>query len=402
LLASRICWAIAEAEKLKGSAPNTPETVVVFHENYGRMINNGYLNAFIQNLYREDLFYANKAFLCWSMKGPDGSEERKTFEKFSERFRKIYPGYQLDKYMHIVAKPETPVINLRQLMDLLKSSDAGLWERAKWMFDKNFRFLDGQPNKSQKVAFCSFPRSGNTFLRRYMELITGIQTGADNTLHVNVCLQMQGMKGEDITDDSVWIVKSHSPWVMPEAPVFHANKVIVIVRNPMDTNLSWLHLVAMNNHAMKSPFNYEELYPNYFDWWIKDCCTHINNWMLTMMRDAKFRSVPILFIRFEDLVMNPEPELYNMMSFLLGKRDLTGTNAERRIKEVMALGQEATQIYTLKESTKRNNANAHRYTDAQKAWISENMKEMNHFFGYAKLPTDPENNTGFYEYDGSD
>ena len=47
LLASRICWTIAEAERLKGSAPNTPEIVVVFHENYGRRINYAYLNAFI-------------------------------------------------------------------------------------------------------------------------------------------------------------------------------------------------------------------------------------------------------------------------------------------------------------------------------------------------------------------
>ena len=56
------------------------------------------------------------------------------------------------------------------------------------------------------------------------------------------------------------------------------------------------------------------------------------------MKDAKFRDVPILFIRFEDLVMNPEPEIENMMKFLLGKRDLTGTNCERRIKEVLAMG----------------------------------------------------------------
>ena len=81
-----------------------------------------------------------------------------------------------------------------------------------------------------------------------------------------------------------------------------------------------------------------------------------------MMNDAKFRKVPTLFIRFEDLVMNPEPELYNMMSFLLGKRDLTGTNAERRIKEVIDMGSNATQTYTLKDSTKRNNANVHRYS----------------------------------------
>ena len=193
-------------------------------------------------------------------------------------------------------------------------------------------------------------------------MLTGVISGSDNTLSINVNLQMQGMKGEDTYDDSVWIVKSHHPWIMPEVPQFTSNKVICIVRNPLDSCLSWLHLVAMNNHALKSPFNYEELYPNFFDWWVRDCIIHINNWMKTMMEDAKFRRVPILFIRFEDLVMDPEPQLYKLMSFLLGKRDLAGTNAERRIKEVIAKGAKATQTYSLKESTKKNNANADRYT----------------------------------------
>ena len=93
ILASRICWSIAEAEKLKGSPPCTPEFIVVFQENYGRLINAGYLMAFIQNIYRTDLFYADKQFIFWSMKGPDGSEARKTFERFSERFLRLYPGY---------------------------------------------------------------------------------------------------------------------------------------------------------------------------------------------------------------------------------------------------------------------------------------------------------------------
>merc|ERR1712165_201705 len=104
-------------------------------------------------------------------------------------------------------------------MDLLRSTDAQLWEEAKWMFDGKLRLLDNSPNKSNKVAFCSFPRSGNTFMRRYIELLTGISTGADNTLNVVIDLQMQGLKGEDTVDDTCWVIKSHSPWVMPDAPV---------------------------------------------------------------------------------------------------------------------------------------------------------------------------------------
>jgi len=112
MLASRIEWSIAEAERIKGSAPNTPEVVCAFQHNYTHRINNGYMNAFIQNLFREDRFYADKQFELWSMTGPDGTEERKTLEKFSEKFARLYAGYMLDRHQHIVAGPQTPTINL--------------------------------------------------------------------------------------------------------------------------------------------------------------------------------------------------------------------------------------------------------------------------------------------------
>jgi hypothetical protein len=40
--------------------------------------------------------------------------------------------------------------------------------------------------------------------------------------------------------------------------------------------------------------------------------------------------------------MNPRPELEILMKFFTGLPDLKGTNAERRIEEVIALGTEAT------------------------------------------------------------
>ena len=41
--------------------------------------------------------------------------------------------------------------------------------------------------------------------------------------------------------------------------------------------------------------------------------TYMINWYKTYMVDADRRDVPILFLRFEDLVSNPEPELFKIM-----------------------------------------------------------------------------------------
>jgi len=67
-------------------------------------------------------------------------------------------------------------------MAVLKSKDESLWEQSKWMFDGEFRFLDGEPLGFNKIAFNTFPRSGNSFLRRLLEQATGITTGA--TVHI--------------------------------------------------------------------------------------------------------------------------------------------------------------------------------------------------------------------------
>lgn len=64
-----------------------------------------------------------------------------------------------------------------------------------------------------------------------------------------------GMKGEDTVDDTVWIVKTHSPWIMPFQPMFTANKMITIIRNPFDVILSWLTLSCMLCHNAKLPYD---------------------------------------------------------------------------------------------------------------------------------------------------
>ena len=239
-LRRRVLWSIGECERLKGSPGTTGEITTVFHYNYTTLLNGGMINALIQNLYREDCIYTeNFEFYSISKEG----EGKDKYETMSEKFARLYRGYKLNDKMRIEPLPETQTVNLFELEELLKSKDEVAWEKSKWIYDGTLRYLDGEPIRSNKIALASFPRSGNTFLRKYTDLLTGIHTGADNTLHVNVQLQMSGMIGEDTVDDKCWIVKTHSPYCMPEAPPFNCNKVLLIVRNPVDAFMSWLELI---------------------------------------------------------------------------------------------------------------------------------------------------------------
>ena len=83
---SSLVWAIGEAERLKGSPPYSPEVQAVWGMSYTRWVARGYLSCLLSNCYREDLYYADREFTVWSLKGPDGTEARKDLKKFSERF----------------------------------------------------------------------------------------------------------------------------------------------------------------------------------------------------------------------------------------------------------------------------------------------------------------------------
>lgn len=90
------------------------------------------------------------------------------FLTYSERFRKLFgEGYASARDGSIVVS-SAKTINLRKLNEMLKSKDKGLFADSKWIWDGDFKFLDGE-KVSSKIAFNTFPRSGNSFLRRLLE-----------------------------------------------------------------------------------------------------------------------------------------------------------------------------------------------------------------------------------------
>ena len=99
------------------------------------------------------------------------------------------------------------------------------------------------------VGYASYPRSGNTFLRKYLENVTGIATGSDMCLEFNVDMQQQYFKAEEITDASVWVKKSHDPKYDTGTVLHKCHKVICCVRNPYDCIASFMHFYPPLNQG---------------------------------------------------------------------------------------------------------------------------------------------------------
>jgi len=64
------------------------------------------------------------------------------------------------------------------------------------------------------------------------------------SLELTIGLQLAGDKGEEIWDETVWITKSHHPLGTPYVVPLEANKIICVVRNPLDIIPSLFQMMA--------------------------------------------------------------------------------------------------------------------------------------------------------------
>ena len=141
------------------------------------------IEAVMYSLLREDIIFLDSIAHRWSVRKQEG------FYRFSELFRKHYGTtdfYGTLSNGSIYAR-QARTVNYSELVRVLKSKDAALLEENKWIWDGNFRFLDkkekiGPGGHLNHIQFTSFPRSGNSFLRRLVEQLTGITTGSTMTL----------------------------------------------------------------------------------------------------------------------------------------------------------------------------------------------------------------------------
>lgn len=183
IITNRVLWSINSAEDKLKRPPSCIETFVEMKHLYSIPISDCYqIAAVISSLQREDWILTNKNGSHFTTRPQEG------FFTYTQLFKNLYgTGYKVDSNQSIVATTAR-TLNFKNLIEILKSKDVKLWEQSQWMFDGEFRFLDGEALGFNKIAFNTFPRSGNSFLRRLLEQVTGITTGATVHLHTSTSL----------------------------------------------------------------------------------------------------------------------------------------------------------------------------------------------------------------------
>lgn len=102
-------------------------------------------------------------------------------------------------------------------------------------------------------------------------------------------------------------------------------------------------------------------------------------------------------MRYEDLVNDKKNTYEGIFKFLLELDSLEGTNAQRRIDEVLGMGQRAAQTYKFKATTGQLNTNTKRYSKEQADFIKNELADILYFFGYSNV--DEESYSNFYHWD---
>ncbi len=178
---------------------------------------------------------------------------------------------------------------------------------------------DKDARRQDKVALASYPRSGNSLLRRHLENMTNIITGSDSDPErfLIKALTRMGFQGEGIVDSSVWITKTHFPERMGYAKLL-CRRAILLVRNPFDCIASYFNMVLTQTHT-ESVLD-SEVFGKYQPLWQDFVREEIMVWK-SFYAHWLATDLPKLVLRFEDLLQNRAQTLKRIKAFLYSGLD---------------------------------------------------------------------------------
>ncbi|DAZ94378.1 TPA: hypothetical protein N0F65_001112 [Lagenidium giganteum] len=248
----------------------------------------------------------------------------------------------------------------------------------------SMRWLKPGEYNGEHVAIVSYPRSGNSLMRGLLEKITGVYTGCDTRPDRSLSQELQnyGMKGEGVVDDSVWFVKTHFPERTGWKP-FKIKKAILVVRNPWDAIDSYFNMTLTNTHNKSL---HESQYERFAERWDGLLRNEIDVWMKFHRYWTSKVDIPIIVVRYEDLLVHRAETLRRVFLFLTDKPSIEGTEWKTRIRDVMATSGENSGPY-VPRSGKIGGSFRH-YSEEQFQYILKTANLPLRGFGYDPVTQD--------------
>lgn len=240
------------------------------------------------------------------------------------------------------------------------------------------RWLKPGERDGERIAIVSYPRSGNSLMRGLLEKITDVYTGCDTRPDraLSMELQQYGMKGEGVVDESVWFVKTHFPERVGWKP-FPIKKAILVVRNPWDAIDSYFNMTLTNTHNKSL---HESQYARFADRWDGLVRNEIDVWMKFHRYWTSKVDIPIIVVRYEDLLVHRAETMRRVFLFLTDKPSLDGTEWQQRIDDVIATSGENSGPYVPRSG--KIGASFCHYSEEQFQYILKTANLPLRGFGY--------------------
>lgn len=188
------------------------------------------------------------------------------------------------------------------------------------------------------TCLASYPRSGNTLLRSLLETVTGFVTSSDTRPDRNLSIALaekppyfvgEGLAPKNQTPLSAFLTPRSKSCRLQPPPIckthwperigchiYDCQRVILLVRNPFDATDSYWHMNLTNTHTEKVAPNITEEHRDFYESLVKH--EILNVWISFLdyyWKECSKHKVPLLFVRYEDLVLNPRDELQRILQF---------------------------------------------------------------------------------------
>jgi len=257
-------------------------------------------------------------------------------------------------------------------------------------FPTQYELLLFSATQRAVAALASYPRSGNSLMRTMYEHTSLRVTGSD----MQGGLAKHDLVGEmSVGCDKVQFVKTHFPERRGN-PQFRCCRAVLLVRNPFDAIESFYNLMMTGTHTQNISLEIREKATKYWEEFaVKEIrvWTHFHKYWLE-------QEIPILLVRYEDLIREPAKVMSRVVQFVLEINDM-GSFFGERIDRCIREQQEIERLGSYKPRSGGIGKSLSKYSpdliEKMKAEGFEEILEALHYGDLLKKPAEEWSNLPF-------